>query len=199
MDAHQERNGVKVNIELERQVMHGIFGLAYLAMFMYLQREISLKIVFIVLAVGLLVAFIHHRHKLPYLDDLIEKFERTDESRIVGEAAIKFTFGVLLSALVFYLLDMDNKVILGAIATLTFGDSASTIIGRKFGKTKIFRNKSLEGTVAGIAVAAAAMSFFLPLHVAVAAATVGMLAELIPVNDNYSIPLTTGAAIALLL
>ena len=179
--------------------MHGVFGLAYLLMFIYLPREMALQIVFVLLTLGILIALIHHRHKIPYLDDLIDKFERTDESRIVGEAAIKFTFGILISALVFFVLGLDNRVILGAIVTLALGDSTSTIIGKMFGKTKIFRNKSLEGTIAGIVVSAVAMMAFLPALVAIPAAVAGMLAELIPLNDNYTIPLVTGVTIALLL
>ncbi len=188
-----------MEIEAERQFMHAVFGLVYLLIFIFLPPQTALQAVFILLTIGLLLALIHHRFTVPYLEETINRFERTDESKVIGEAGIKFTIGILVSALVFYMLGLDNRVTIAAVATLAVGDSASTIIGRKFGKTKLFGKKSLEGIVAGIAVSAIAMAAFLPPHVALGAAVVGMLAELLPINDNYTIPLATGAAIALLL
>ncbi len=188
-----------MNIEAERQFMHAIFGLVYLLIFIYFPRESAIEITFLLLTIGVLLALIHHRHKIPHLEGIIARFERTDESRIIGEAGIKFTVGILIAALVFYILGIDNRAMIGAVATLAVGDSASTIIGKRFGRTKLFGAKSLEGMAAGLAVSAIAMMAFLPMHIAIGAAAIGMLSELLPINDNYTIPLATGAAIALML
>lgn len=188
-----------MDMEAERQFMHAVFGFIYLIIFILLPRETALQVVFILLTIGLLIALIHHRFKVPYLEEAINRFERTDESKIIGEAGIKFTIGILFSALAFYMLGLDNRVTIGAVATLAVGDSASTIIGKKFGKTKILGKKSLEGLIAGVVVSTIALMAMLPLHIALLAATAGMLSELLPINDNYTIPLATGAAIALLL
>lgn len=188
-----------MEIEAERQFMHAIFGLFYLLIFISFPREGAIQITFLLLAIGVLMALIHHRHKIPHLEGIIARFERTDESRIIGEAGIKFTVGILIAALAFYILGVDNRAMIGAVATLAVGDSTSTIIGRKFGATRLFGAKSLEGIVSGTVVSAVAMMAFLPLPIAFVAAAAGMLAELLPINDNYTIPLATGAAIALML
>ncbi|VVC00289.1 Uncharacterised protein [uncultured archaeon] len=186
-----------MNIELERQLMHAAFGLAYLAMLVHFPKDIAVVTIFAIFIIGTIVALVHHKFKIRALEAIVTRFEREGESRILGDAAIKFTFGVLIASILFY--PLDSRVIMGAIAVLSFGDSASTLFGQRFGKTKILRNKSLEGTLAGICVSVAALAFFLPLHIAIAAGIVGMLAELVPANDNYTIPLATGAAIALLI
>lgn len=186
-----------MNLELERQLLHAAFGLVYILMLLYLPKPIAVQIVFLVFALGILVSVVHHRFRIEPLERLIARFEREGESRILGDAAIKFTLGVLVATVVFY--PMDTRIILGAISVLTFGDSASTIIGQALGKIRVVRSKTLEGTIGGILVGAISLIFFLPVHIAIAAAVAGMLAELLPVNDNYTIPLTTGATIAMLI
>lgn len=186
-----------MDADIERQLMHAAFGIAYLAMLIRLPKEIAVSTIFAVFAIGTMVSLIHHKFRIRPLEMVAARFEREGESRVLGDAAIKFTFGALIASIIFY--PLNTLVIAGAITVLAFGDAASTIFGRRFGKTKIMRDKTLEGTTAGIAVSIASLMFFLPLHVAVAAGIVGMLAELIPANDNYTIPLATGAAIALLI
>ena len=84
------------------------------------------------------------------------------------------------------------------MAALTFGDGFSTIVGRAAGKKTIVEGRTLEGTLAGIAAAFLSLLVFFPPETALAAALFGMLAEYLPVNDNFSIPLASGAVLALL-
>jgi len=72
---------------------------------------------------------------------------------------------------------------------LSLLDSITTIAGVRFGKTRIYNHKSLEGTLAGIAVTTAALCLLVPPMAALATAAVTGLAELLsPVDDNLVIP-----------
>jgi dolichol kinase len=96
-----------------------------------------------------------------------------------------------------------------AVAVLGFADPAAGFVGRRYGKTKLRSNRSLEGTSAFAVVAF--VSAFVTLsaltHVALAprlvcaliGAVAGALAELFSsrIDDNLSVPAAVGAAIAL--
>ena len=112
-------------------------------------------------------------------------------------APIHFAVGIALSLLIF-----PDTIGYVAITTLTLGDGCAHIFGMKFGKTRIPFNKgkNLEGTLFGfLFVFLSAMIFVDPVRALVAAA-VGMLAEAIPspINDNLTIPLASGLALALI-
>jgi len=79
-----------------------------------------------------------------------------------------------------------------------FGDAASTVFGLKFGKHKIAGKKTLEGTLGGIAASAFFLLFIFQWPVALAAATIGMIAELLPFDDNFTIPIAVGIMLAIL-
>ncbi|MCA9625876.1 MAG: hypothetical protein KC731_42930 [Myxococcales bacterium] len=92
-----------------------------------------------------------------------------------------------------------------ALGVLGIADPAAGLVGRRWGKTKLVGERSLEGTlafiVAGTLVALAIIAIWHPelawtarLAVAAGGATVGGLAELFSrrVDDNFSIPIATG-------
>lgn len=98
-----------------------------------------------------------------------------------------------------------------ALATLTLGlgDPAAALIGRRWGRTKLRSNRSLEGTLTFVAVAALACFALLRvmhpqygLYTAAMAALVagvsGALAEAYStrIDDNFSIPVSVAAATA---
>lgn len=99
------------------------------------------------------------------------------------------------------------------IVVLAFADPAAGTIGRRFGKTKIRANRSLEGTLAFIVAGTitAGAWIFLAQHatlgaaaiMALAASIIGALAEIFitKLDDNFAIPVaaTTAAALAMTL
>lgn len=91
-----------------------------------------------------------------------------------------------------------------ACVLLSVGDGFATLIGHKFGKTKLVGKKSMEGMIAFIISGLIVTSFFTPFAIALSATLVGAVAELIPdisifkklknrhlIDDNYLIPLLT--------
>jgi len=118
-----------------------------------------------------------------------------------------FTTALLLLALFF-------PKVSCAMATLTLGlgDPAAALVGRRWGRTRLGSNRSLEGTLTFVVVASlACFALLRTLHpqyslgtaalVALAAGVSGALAEVLStrVDDNFSIPMSVGVVTAALL
>ena len=112
------------------------------------------------------------------------------------------TFYVALGILsVFFLYGSHPAIVTASILYLAFGDAASALIGRRFGRHKyqvLGQDRSLEGTAGGLAVALGvgfAMGFS-PLMIA-AGAGAFLLADVLPLppDDNFWIPVMTGTAL----
>jgi glycerol-3-phosphate acyltransferase PlsY len=93
-----------------------------------------------------------------------------------------------------------------AICFLAFGDVAATTVGERYGRTKIFVEKSMEGTLAFVVIATF-VGFLLHLvgihlkhGIILAGALVAAGVELLPlpVNDNLVIPLVSGGVMELI-
>jgi len=122
---------------------------------------------------------------------LLRRHERED---VTGTGY--FLIGALLSIILF------KKI--PAIVCLYFlilGDFFAALVGIKWGRTKIFPPKSLEGSLACLFVCLLAALAHTLLHkldpiVAVAGAFTATIAELVPlgVNDNLTIPIISGFA-----
>ena len=74
------------------------------------------------------------------------------------------------------------------------------LAGVRFGRTRIYNHKSLEGTLAGVAVTAAALCLLIPPLAALVTVAVTAVAELVsPVDDNLVIPVVACLALTVLL
>ena len=111
-------------------------------------------------------------------------------------APIAFTIGLMISLLFF-----PPPIAYTSIAVLTLGDGFASIFGRILGKTPIpfNRNKTLEGTICGLAFAFLGSLLFVDPLRALVAVCVGMLAESLPleIDDNLVIPFSIGMALIL--
>jgi len=123
-------------------------------------------------------------------EKIYKKFERKESFPMRG--AIMFYFGAFLTLLIF-----SEQIAAAGIAVLAIGDSASTLIGKKFGSHKIFEKKTFEGSLGFFISAFAVLLFFVSPERAVFTALVGALAEaFVKIDDNLSVPLATAAALA---
>jgi len=94
------------------------------------------------------------------------------------------------------------------VIVLGFADPAAGLIGRRFGRTRIRAGRSLEGTLAFVAVGTAAAGAWLLLRhgaplgsaalVAFAGALFGAIAEIVvtKLDDNFAIPVAATTAVA---
>jgi len=184
--------------EIKRQFLHILIGILYIVILFFLPIEHSIPALIAIFAIGSFLSYTHaHLTPLPFLKDILSRVERDKEIHIPGRAALSFTLGVLLASIVFF--PFDKMVLIGAVTAVTFGDGFSTLIGKAAGKHRTIGNRTMEGTIGGTVAAALTLMVFFPLEVALGAAIFAMLAEYIPINDSYTIPLIAGIVLAILI
>ena len=122
---------------------------------------------------------------------------RSQEQKGGLTGATYFLIGSFLCILLF-----DKMLAIVCLCFLTLGDLCAALIGKQWGRIKLFSRKSLEGSLACFVVCTAA-ALLIGLHpvVAIAGALVATLIELLPigVDDNVTIPLISGLAMHLLI
>lgn len=184
-----------------RKLFHLFGGLGLLSLYYLLERRDALigygLIVFAVLLLDTV------RLRVVRVNNFVQRqfgsFIRPNEAeRLTG--TVFYVLGVGLT-LFFYRTDIATA----AILFLACGDVTATMVGERFGRTKLAGGKSLEGTLAFVAAAIASggllnmiavpLPFCLLLVGAVAAAAV----ELFPLslNDNLVIPVVSGGVMEL--
>ncbi len=165
--------------EVKRKVFHVISGLVIFLVAFLFGKVVGVAF----MALVALVTFLLPRINLPLvgwtINDMVEaRGERP------AEGAFNFAVGSLLPLLI-----GQPWIVLA----LGFGDGVSTLVGKFFGRTRIYRKKSLEGALAEFLVVLVIARFFYPVPIIPAA--IYTLVELFsPIDDNLSIP----AALSLL-
>jgi dolichol kinase len=187
--------------EIFRKSFHILFGIIFLLLIYFVGTGLSFQIITVCFLLGLIVALLHRRGiKLPLFERVIFEVEREHEKHFPGKAALLF----FLSALILlYFFKSEQGIVLGALSVAIFADAGAALIGKKFGKHKIVNKKhyikSVEGTLACFVIALVVLLFFVPIGVAIVGAIVATILELMPLNDNLSVPLATAVALKLLL
>ena len=120
---------------------------------------------------------------------------RTEEASSYSGA----TFLLISSFLVVLIFHKDVAIL--CLLFLIFGDGMAAIIGKKFGRTRIF-GKTLEGTLA-FAITALGVGFFflqVPFSIRLIGALTAALVELLPIrtSDNLRIPILSGSVMEIL-
>jgi dolichol kinase len=145
------------------------------------------------------------RLKYPALNDFLvfafRPIMRQHElDRIAGTSYL--LTGLLIVAAVF-----PPQIVLLTMMFLAFADPIASYFGIRYGKDKIFGEKSLQGTMAAFVVCALLTFYYLTSHwilmdrliiVSLLGGLTGALAELIPVfklDDNLTLPLISATAL----
>lgn len=161
-------------IELGRQSIHFLGIILVPLSYYFPQQYIALALIPLTVLI-----FITLRRKVKPFGDI---FLREREKGY--HAAIMFLLS--LSAVLFF---FSWKIATAAIFALCIGDSLATTYGRHFGTNRIVRNKTLEGSIVGFLVTYLALYFILGRELALITAFVAVLIELLPFNDNITIPI----------
>jgi len=180
--------------ETFRQLIHasGIF-IVFLTWFL---SPISVMIICIaiVLFVELIFRLDNKRHVF-FFSEILRRSKRDKDER----GFIYFFIGIIITL---YLFRYNVAVANAAIIILLFGDSASTIVGKRFGKhpLPLNKDKTLEGSIAFLIVGFIGALTQVPAIPALFGAFCGMLTEAYsPINDNIPIPIVSGIAIGLII
>lgn len=189
-------------LELKRQLMHIIVGLATITLLYY--NILSSFAILLLIITGIMLSFLCKRIWVPIISTFLDHVEREEQKKnFPGKGTIFFFIGVLLSLQLF-----EQNTAYASIMVLTFGDSISHMFGARFGKIKnIFNGKSkklLEGTVAGTLAGFLGAMFFVPIPEAFLGSLGAMIAEVIKIDfndttldDNLVVPLIAGTIMLL--
>lgn len=148
------------------------------------------------------------RFKYPPLNDFLVHMFRPimrqhEVNRIAGTSYL--LTGVTLVAFLF-----PREIVLLTMLFLAFADPIASYFGIRFGKDKIFGEKSLQGTLAAFFVCAILTFYFLSSNwllmdrlvvVSLLGGLIGALAELIPIwdlDDNFTLPMLSSTALWML-
>jgi dolichol kinase len=188
--------------ELNRQFVH-IAGILFIILAQFIGKLIVIW--YALAAAGLLIWSLYIRRQSQFLSRIEAKFrpiilklERDHVNPFIG--AMWFFAGSGAAFLIF-----PHLIASAACTMLAIGDGLATIVGQKWGKHKLLKGKSLEGSLAcwfGSLTAAV----FLPFLKVLIGATIATFVELLPaltkhknlIDDNWLIPIVTGIVIWLL-
>ena len=179
--------------ETRRQVFHLMLGNVLALLVLLVLREKSVYFIGTCLFIGIIIAkAMHQKIHIPVFAWFIKHFER--ENSFPGRGVLHFFLGIFLASIFF-----DYRILFLSILVLAYGDSFSTVVGKGFGRVKIWNDKTLEGSLAAFAAGFSICAFYLAWPVAVLVAAISALAELLaPIDDNLVIPLLSGLVIYIL-
>lgn len=178
--------------ELLRQLIHAS-GVFIVVLSYFLRPDALIVITIFILLFVLLLFKLDEKYNVPFFSSIFRICNREDDER----GFIYFFVGIILTIIIF---QFNMHVANAAILILLFGDSASTIIGRRWGKHKIpyCPSKTMEGSLAFFVVGLILALTQLPLLPSLFGAFFGALAEVYsPVDDNIPIPLVSGLVMSL--
>ncbi len=182
--------------EVGRKIIH-ITILIVLALFFFIQRTYSKQAALLFLVMLLIIFLIleYLRLELGWKMPFFSQFIRAKEqNRMYG--VIYFLSATIISLAVF-----DPKIALAALLMTTFGDMVAAFVGKKYGTTLIYRNKTWAGfsgelitnlLVGFLVLRSLPGSIYIILGMALVATIVETLVD--ELDDNLLIPLFSGFA-----
>jgi phytol kinase len=179
--------------EYLRKGIHLIFGLAIAALMLTVERGILLALFAIAILAGFLISdAVAKGYRIFFISPVLDLVDRNE--KMPGKGALFFVLSALVSLILF-----PEQIAFLSILALALVDGVATIAGRTWGRTRIARGKSLEGSFTGAFLAFVAFLFFIPMvHAALLAIFVAAVELFSPVDDNLVIPIAAGIFLQLL-
>ena len=183
--------------ELRRKSIH-LLGLVVPIAYLLTEKPTALTLVGIFTGIALLIELLKALFP-PFLGLFVRIFSpmlRSHERKGGLTGATYYLIGSLLCILIF-----QKNLAIVCICFLILGDLFAAVIGKQWGRTKLFDHKSLEGSLACFVVCALiALMRFHPI-IALTGAIVATLIELLPIglDDNLTMPLISGIVMQMML
>jgi dolichol kinase len=184
-----------MDIEFNRKWVQIALSLIVVCMLISLGRSAALLLVGIVLIAGIALQ-IYQQWKGVFkpVMYILKRFERDGYRRFMpGRGAATMTIGVFFSIFFF-----ETIVAVQAVLVVGISDALSTIFGKRFGTRVLFGSKTVVGSLAFFISTMVIESFFINYLQAIVIAAAIMLVELMPFDDNISVPLATGLLLQLI-
>jgi dolichol kinase len=178
--------------ELLRQLIHisGVFVVLLSYIFTW---NVLIALCIAIIVFLLIINRVDRYYNLPFFSFILRKCRRSEDEK----GFIFFFIGIIITLIIF---QFNQAIANAAILILLFGDAASTLIGRKWGKVKwpFQKNKTLEGSLAFILVGTILALTQINIIPALIGATAGAFVEVYsPIDDNIPIPIVAGLCISL--
>ncbi len=169
--------------ETERQIFHLVLGTLLACIILLLGRFYSLALFGVLLIAGVFLSELLRKGvRVQPFHWLIRRLER--EGVRPGQGTLTLVLGSFI-ALVFF----EPRIVFVSVLILAFADSFSTIVGRGFGRIRIYNKKTIEGFLGGFLASFLVTLLYLDVAVGFAVCLVASLTELLsPVDDNIIIP-----------
>ena len=169
--------------EMERQIFHLVLGTLLACLILLLGKFYSLALFGALLVAGIFLSELLHKGvKVQPFHWLIRRLER--EGVRPGQGTLTLVLGSFI-ALVFF----EPHIVFVSVLILAFADSFSTIVGRGFGRIRIYNKKTIEGFLGGFLASFFVTLLYLDVLVGLTVCLVASLTELLsPVDDNIIIP-----------
>jgi dolichol kinase len=182
--------------EMKRKVFH-LLSLIYVFGYWYLS-EITV-VCGLAIAIVIVVLFEYLRFKILRLNNFFKNnfkgFYRPEEADKISGLT-----GTLSGALLAILIFPNRYMVLASFLYFVFGDSAAALSGKIFGKHKTSAGKSLEGSLACLAVCFIAGLFIFNWQFALAGAVIAAIVEAVPwkISDNFWMQIINAGVLTLL-
>ena len=185
--------------ELKRKIIH-LIGLLIPICYYFFREEDKIIAIIILLSLTVIYFFLEllrltnkrvQRHFLIRFSSLLRSHEK---QKITGTGY--YLLSAVLSVSLF-----KKELAIACLSFLVLGDMFAAIIGTRFGRTRIFENKSLEGSLACFVVCMVIglfVAWLFPGHLSLKIITIGAftatIVELLPLglDDNLTIPFISG-------
>jgi dolichol kinase len=182
--------------EIKRKVFH-LLSLVYVFGYWYLPKTVVIcGLVTLIIIVAL---FEYLRFKIFRLNDFFKSnfkgFYRHGETDKISGLT-----GTLSGALLTILIFPDKHMVFASFLYFAFGDSAAALVGKIFGRHKTFVGKSLEGSLACLAVCFIMGFFIFSWQFALAGAIIAAIVEAMPwkISDNFWMQIINAGVLTLL-
>ncbi|MGB7969410.1 MAG: diacylglycerol/polyprenol kinase family protein [Methanobacterium sp.] len=180
--------------EILRQIIHAS-GIFILVLGIFLNPQVLILLCIIILVLSEMVFILDKYYHIPFFSDILTNCKRHDDER----GFLYFFIGIIGTL---YIFRFNMAIADAGILMLILGDSASTIIGTRYGKHKLpFKSlKSFEGSLAFFFVSFLSALTLLPLVPVLFGALVGTITEAYsPIDDNIPVPIISALAITVVI
>jgi len=191
--------------EIKRQLVHMGFGTGFILLALSIGAQNTLILTSLLFILGLVTStMIRYGFEVPLFSMAIGHVGRHNERKFPGRGALLFFLGAMILMFLSVYVFKRPEMAAAALVPVVFGDGVATIVGSHTGRHKLLPNKSLEGSLAGFAAAflvllLPAFALFPFVWKAFALAGTAMLVELLPLNDNLSIPVASALVLYIIL
>lgn len=187
-------------LETRRQLFHasGVF-IALILREAYVISQgwlLPAGLLLISMAIGYIFSYLYRAGKhIPVFTKVIQGSERERDKDFPVRGALRFFTGALITMLLFR---NSSDIVVSSIIVLSLADSATTLGGIYLGRHAIWYNKqkTIEGSISGFIISLSGLLLLteMPIFLLIAATSVGVLVESLPIkiDDNITIPVAAG-------